>query len=268
MKTTIEFLPDSSQWASVQRGPFVMAAVTDSTDMNDLWADESRMAHVASDEMYPIDQAPKLIATNAESLLGQLKTNEKGNLVYTGEVHPAGYKNIELVPFYKVHGARYMIYWPVMDRESLDRTLEDIRKKEKALRELKARTIDQVATGEQQPEAEHNFQGSASRSGNNGGKFWRDALDWFSYDLKQGPVEEKVLRIQYFSGDAGRKFNIMVNGHLLETVELKPGKTPFYTVDYRIPASLLNGSGVLKLRFEADKGSVAGGIYHIRLMGK
>ncbi len=26
-------------------------------------------------------------------------------------IHPATFKNLELIPFYKLHDARYMIYW-------------------------------------------------------------------------------------------------------------------------------------------------------------
>jgi hypothetical protein len=35
MKTSIEYLPDGSQWASVVHGPIVLAAVTDSTILKD-----------------------------------------------------------------------------------------------------------------------------------------------------------------------------------------------------------------------------------------
>src|SRR5690606_36640851 len=126
MKVALERLPDESPWVSVLKGPLVMAAVTGKDDLDGLFANGERMAHVAEDEMYPVDEAPTLVAKNDAPILSNLSSNEKGNLVYKGDVHPASYEGFELVPFYKVHEARYMIYWPVLDADGLGQRLEEI----------------------------------------------------------------------------------------------------------------------------------------------
>ncbi|PTB91141.1 glycosyl hydrolase, partial [Marivirga lumbricoides] len=54
MDTRLEYLPDGSNWAAYMHGPILMASITDATDMDGLWADDSRMGHVADGDFYPI----------------------------------------------------------------------------------------------------------------------------------------------------------------------------------------------------------------------
>ena len=78
-----------------------------------------------------------------------------------------------------------------------------------------------------------------------------------------------MLRLEYFSGDAGRQFSVLLNGQLLTDVvlEAKP-EAGIYSVDYAIPQTLVQQSqnGRHQLKFVAKAGSVAGGIYGIRLL--
>lgn len=264
LQPRVEHLPDGSDWVSILKGPIVMAAVADSSDLQGIWADDSRMAHVADGPLYPLDQSPTIIAANDQEILSAIRQDNQGALLLN-TVEASSKKEAKLVPFYKVHEARYMIYWPVMSEEEYNRTLSDRRERELANEKLEELTVDQVATGEQQPEAEHNFKGAETNSGSNDGEFWRDAAGWFSYDLSNKGKAGKVLRITYFSGDSGRKFKIYLNGKLFQHVSLTDQKEAFYHVDYAIPAEYLQ-SEKLNVRFEAEKGSRAGGVYYIRLM--
>lgn len=269
MKLKLERLPDGSPWISILKGPLVMAAVTDSTDLDGLFADGERMAHVAAGDMYPIDEAPTLVAKNDAQILSNLSNDSDGTLTYQGAVHPATYEGFKLVPFYKVHEARYMLYWPVLDEEALDKRMAEIKEKEAVMLALEKRTVDHVAPGEQQPESEHNFKGEQTESGNYQGRFWRHAQGWFSYDLKNKNKEGKILRITYFGGDKDRNFDILLNNKLLNTVKLDGSKeNVFYDVDYEIPNEVLNDlpDNQMTLKFVAHEGSVAGGIYYIRLL--
>ncbi len=246
-----------------------MAAVTDSTDLDGLFANGERMAHVAAGGMYPIDEAPTLVAKNDAEILSNLSEGNDGTLTYQGTVHPAAYEGFNLVPFYKVHEARYMLYWPVLDEEGLDKRMAEIKEKEAAMLALEKRTVDHVAPGEQQPESEHNFKGEKTESGNYKGRFWRHAQGWFSYDLKNKNKEAKVLRITYSGEDRGRTFDILINGKLLANVQLEGvSDAEFFHVDYTLPKSVRKkaSSETLEVKFVAGDGSIAGGVYDVRLL--
>ncbi len=264
MHTTIEYLPDNSNYASVEYGPIVLSAKTDTTDLVGLYADDSRMGHIAQGPMRPLEEAPAIISETKD---------------FSEQVHPIankplhfwidveGDKKLELQPFFEVHDARYMVYWPVYTKEEYNSQMEKIKKEEEAVMALEKRTIDKVAPGEQQPESDHFFKGEHTNSGLNGDRFWRDATGWFSYILNDKKAEAKILRIEYFGGDAGRKFRIEMNGTLLAKVSLQPNSEGFYQVDYplyEIKSKI--SSGKIELKFVAEEGSVAGGIYGVRLM--
>ena len=270
MHTRPEYLPDHSTWASIIHGPIVLAAVTDTTDLTGLFADDSRMGHVANGPLYPIDKAPVIVSKDRDFAAAIRPKGDKP-LAFTmpGLIYPGEYDDLELVPFFGIHEARYMIYWPVITPDSLEKRTMAIREKEAQLLALEASTIDQVQIGEQQPEVEHNLRGEGTESGMHEGKRWRHAGNWFSYDLNNKNREGRILRITYYGLDAGREFDIMVNGMLLATVrnDGRNGNT-FFDVDYPITQTISDSqqNDMLNVKFVARKGSVAGGIYGISLL--
>ncbi len=269
-KNRVEKLPDQSNWVSFIHGPIVLAAVSDSTKLDGLWADDSRMGHVASGEFYPIDEAPMLV-TDSTNIQSYLKADPEKSLSFTISdlIHQKHYKNLKLVPFFSIHEARYIIYWPLYNTKELNSKLEEMKKAEEEFLALEALTIDQVAPGEQQPESDHNFKGEQTNSGTNKNKYWRDAKGWFSYDLRDKNKEASTLRITYFGQDGDREFTISLNDFVLDTVKLDGSKgDAFYDVDYKIPEQVFNKNyrGKLNLKFSAINEKTAGGIYYIRLL--
>ena len=184
-------------------------------------------------------------------------------------IYPEKYRNLELVPFSGIHEARYMIYWLVMTADSLESRNKALREKEDQLLAIESMTVDQVAPGEQQPEAEHNFKGENTESGVFQGKHWRHAKGWFSYDLNNTGREGCILRVTYYGLDRGRNFDILVNDQVIATVKLDGSHgNAFFEKEYTIPQDILDGNqnDVLNVKFKAHKGSVAGGIYYLRLI--
>ena len=270
MHTKIEYLPDGLPWASIVHGPVVLGAATDTTDLIGIWADDSRMGHVANGPLYPIENAPMIISEDKEFSDQIIPVKDKP-LTFTinGIIYPDQYKNIELVPFFSIHEARYVVYWPVTNAEGLERKKQKIQEKEKEMLELEKITIDQVETGEQQPEVEHNFKGENTESGIFEGKHWRHARGWFSYDLDDKNQEGKFLLITYSAFDKGRTFDIIINANIIETIKLEGSETKkFYSVQYNIPENIaeLSKNGKMNVKFVAHDNSIAGGIYHIRLL--
>ncbi|MGQ1890937.1 beta-L-arabinofuranosidase domain-containing protein [Thermophagus sp. OGC60D27] len=270
MHTYGKFLPDGNQYLSLMHGPFVLAAATDTTDLDGLIADDSRMGHVAHGPLYSLDEAPMLqIDGNGwEKLVRPLK-NQVMSFKANDLIVPDKYDDLVLKPFFMVHDARYIVYWRVGTKEEIDDIRIAIEKRENELLLLEKRTIDEVAPGEQQPETEHNFKGEKTESGVFQNRHWRHASQWFSYDLNDADREAQSLRVTYWGKDTGRNFDILINGEKIASVVLDGSLGDgFVDVDYTIPDALTdkNSNGIITVRFQADEGSVAGGIYYVRLM--
>lgn len=113
MGLSTEALPDSSGYVAFLHGPIVLAAKTGTSDLDNLIGDSDQFGgYRARGKMYPLDSAPVLIA-NDPDLTKYLKPVNGKDQTFTapGLINPASYKNLELIPFYKLHDARYMIYW-------------------------------------------------------------------------------------------------------------------------------------------------------------
>lgn len=270
METKAEPLPDHSPWVSFVHGPVVLAAVTGDANMPGLIADGTRMGHIANGPLYSLEDAPTILSAqnkfkpSLERVPGKPLAFRASNLIYQEK-----YKNLELVPFFQVHDSRYMLYWPVNTAEKIKASQELLRQQESMKLSLEAATIDQVAPGEQQPESDHNFQSEKSENGVFKDRHWRHAQGWFSYDLKNPDKAARKLRITYYGGDNGRNFDIYMNDFLLQTVKLDgAGGDKFIDVDYTLPQELVNkfSGKPLKVKFVAHPGSIAGGVYYVRLL--
>jgi hypothetical protein len=174
----------------------------------------------------------------------------------------------EFIPFFRLHDSRYMMYWQQSTPAEYARMKLESAAQESERLALDAQTIDQVAPGEQQPEVDHGFTGEGADAGLNNGRHWRHASKWFSYQLNDPKKEAKTLRLTFARGDAGRKFDIVVDGQRIAEVELPAGEAQeFYTRDYALPPALVQGAnGRLEVKFVAKEGSMAGGLYGLRLL--
>ena len=113
MELSTEALPDSSNYVAFLHGPIVLAAKTDTTDLDNLLADADQFGgYRARGKLYSLDLAPVLVSNNAD-LTTYLKPVEgmPQTFVAPDLINPAQFKDLELIPFYKLHDARYMIYW-------------------------------------------------------------------------------------------------------------------------------------------------------------
>jgi len=185
-----------------------------------------------------------------------------------GGVRPEKFADLRLVPFHRVHDARYMLYWRVVTPDDYETVLEENRRSEAERMALDRLTIDRVAPGEQQSEIEHGFRGEATSTG-----IWRDrrfrhAEGWFSYALEAKDNRDVRLRLAYFGSDR-RHFDVLVNDVLLAEVRLDaPEPDQFIERDYPIPRRVLEAAGgePITVTFKAKPGSMAGGIFGVRLL--
>jgi DUF1680 family protein len=271
MQTKTELLPDGSNYEAVVHGPIVLAAKLNQNDLTRLLADDSRMGHSAPGKQYPLQEMPMFVSntTNDASLIkpiaGQPLTYSVSGLVY-----PAKYNNLKLIPFYKLHDSRYVLYFQKETPQTVIPIQQKLAESEAAAAKLRAMTVDLVMAGEQQPESDHFIDSDNSSTGLNRGMHYRNAKGWFSYNLIDKNKEAVALRVKYFGRDRNKQFNILINEKPLAKVVLDGNKgNDFYTVDYPITEDIVKSSnGTLKVKFAADAGSTTGDIYEVRLMRK
>ncbi len=268
MRSHLEALPDGSPYAAFVHGPIVLAAATDRTDLTGLVAGDARMGHVADGPFRPLAQAPMLVGTS-ESLVSSLTRKPTADLRFTTPaIEPPPTEGIpDLIPFFRVHDARYMLYWRVVSPEALDSVRAGVAAEEASRLALARRTLDQVTPGEQQPEVEHGYEGSGSGTGVHQGRSWRDASERFSYRLKARPGAKVGLRFTTYGGERGRQMVVQVNGTTLARVSPR-GEKPDTFVDHEHP--LPDGSAgdeTVTVTFSsAAKGTRTPRIYDVRLV--
>ncbi|WBS00954.1 glycoside hydrolase family 127 protein [Pseudoduganella sp. SL102] len=272
MTTRLEQMPDKSNWYAVLHGPIVLAAKTAPIldekfrdEKLNVLADDSRMGHIAKGEICPLGAAPMLVS-DAKDFTSKIKPVKGQPLTFTAPDLIRGQGNaaqLKLVPFFRLHDARYTMYWQRSTPSGYAALQEQTAQEEKERLALNARTIDQVAPGEQQPESDHGFMGEGADAGIHGGRHWRHATGWFSYVLNNPKGEAKILRLTFASADAGRRFDIVVGGKPLAALELKREDSEFYHRDFALPEGL--GKKV-EVKFVAQRGSIAGGLYGLRLL--
>ena len=270
MHSELEKMPDGSNYYAILHGPILLAAKTQpfANEQLNYFADDSRMGHIASGPMCPLEAAPFLLG-NSNEFIQQLKPVAGKPLTFnaSGLINGEQLQNIELIPFFRLHEARYAIYWPYTAAADIAQARAQTAAAEKERIELQTKTIDQVAPGEQQPESDHFYQGEQSEAGLYNGRHWRHSSAWFSYELTDKKKEAKTLQITYAGIDAGRAFEIHLNDVVIAKVEATGNAQEFFTVDYVIPPALVKkAKGKYTLKFVAAPGSVAGGIYGVRLL--
>ena len=269
MHNKTEQLPDHSAWVSFLRGPIVLAAVTGTTDLVGLRADGSRMGHIANGPIYPIEEAPMLVS-NSTDLAQSLKEENGKPFTYSASdiIFQDNYKDLKLVPFFQIHDARYMLYWPYTTKEKLPALQASIKEREAAKMKLEAATVDMITAGEQQPENDHNFKGEQTDTGIYKERHYRNGTGFFSYEMKNPKSEARKLSFTYFGSDKNRNFEVYINSVLVTSIALDgKGENQFVEKIIDIPAEVLKANPkLLEVKFKAKQNSSITGIYEVRLM--
>jgi len=269
MHTRVERLPDGSDWVAILYGPIVLAKPDSTDNMDGLFADDGRMAHVAHGPMIPLDKVPALLTTEEELLKHVVPDRSAGPLHFRimDVIEPAEPKGLPLVPFFRLHERRYHMYWQLTTAEQIAEKKEKLAAEERARAAREAATLDSIAVGEQQSEVEHDLKGEGMASGIHNGRRWRHGA-WIQYTLDPRGAREVILAVTYSGDDRGREFDISVNGMVIATQKLT-GENPNHFIEkrYPIPSDILQaaGKGRLTVRFTVKRW-LAGGLYDVRLL--
>jgi hypothetical protein len=274
MHHSIEHMPNVSEYIAIMYGPILLGAKTGTEDLARLVADDSRWGHIAGGKKLPIDKAPIIIEDNINTLASKLKPVAGKPLTFTASnlklVNPV---SIVLEPFFKIHDARYMMYWMALNNKQYKSYLDSISVLEKEKLTLQKRTIDFVAPGEQQPEVDHSMERQNSNTGNNLDEFWRDARTggFFSYKMATNDETGLSLVVRYWGAETGnRKFDIYIDDEKLVTEDIggKWNQRKFQDVEYKIPDAMVKGKKTVRVKFQPLPGNTAGGVYYVRILRK
>ncbi len=267
MRTALEPLPGDTTYAALVHGPIVLAAKTGTENVDGLIAGDTRFGHIAPGPYLPLAEAPMLVgdlprlAEHVRRLPGETLRFSAAEII-----EPAGSRDLELIPFFRVHDARYMTYWRVATPGERAQVVDELAAAERETMDLAARTVDQITPGEQQPEVEHDYAGEDSRTGTHLGRSWRETGAWFSYRLRTESNPNLRLRLTYDGGERDRGFDVLVNDQVVGTVKLA-GQSPdrFVDVEFALPAATAAGQSTT-ITVRAHAGRRSGTIFDLRLL--
>lgn len=265
MEVKAERLPDNPNAVAFKYGPVVLSAGLGTEKM-------VSAGHMASAKAtIPEGVLIKDYILIKEKSIDEWIANIKSNLVQKPGKVEFTLKNtdednrLKFTPHYRRYTDRYGIYFVLSAIDSPE-FQEGIKNSKNAAKKLEA-TIDEIQITNDQHELVHNLQGNSS-GGSFGGYNYRhvhgktDGQGWFSYDLSINPTATNYISTKYYSGDAGRTFNVYVDNRLLveETIQAK-NPTGFYEVRYKIPKDLLNGKTKITVKFSNRGNSYVGGVF-------
>jgi DUF1680 family protein len=273
MQNTIEHLPHLPAYIAILHGPILLGAKTGTENLNGIVADDSRWGHIANGERLPLDKAPILVEDDQTRITQLIPVKDKPLIFTFPSVKMINSSNLVLEPFYKIHDARYMIYWMALSTKQYQSYLDSIALVEKKKLALQKRTLDFVAPGEQQPEVDHAMQKENSTTGNHLNEFWRDAKGggYFSYNLTTGGETGLSLMVRYWGSEWGsRKFDIYIDDQKLITEDNtgRWNQSNFIDTEYPIPDAMTKGKKNVRVKFQTLPQNTAGSVYYVRLLRK
>ncbi|MDH6307945.1 DUF1680 family protein [Dysgonomonas sp. PFB1-18] len=265
MHIAAEQLPDKSNYYSFRYGPVVLAAKTGTEDMIGLFADDSRGGHIAHGRQIPMKEMP-IIVSNPEDIASLLKpVNGKSLTFHLNNLYTDKYKDgLELIPFFRLHDSRYVIYWPQATQEGVKKLQEQIAEEEQERIKLDAITIDKVVCGEQQPESDHFIQSEKSYTGFEEDVHWREARGWFSYQMKNKDKNAKYLMLKVFNNKNFSNFDVYVNDQKVADFDLIEVSKSFAHLYFNIPADVKETEFVVKIQARSD--AVTPRIVEVRIL--
>ncbi|MBV9848410.1 MAG: glycoside hydrolase family 127 protein [Armatimonadetes bacterium] len=263
MRLRAEPLPHSADYAAFLYGPILLAGPLGTeglTRSNFYGGGNFDTPGQLAQKALPISRFPVLVGTPQQAVhqIGRV-AGQPLTFRTRGLARP---EDVTLIPFYQLHFQRYAIYWPIQSQATYAQEQRDAKA-------LEARTVDRVRVGEPDSETAHHLVADRSNVGGAGEPFthWRDAQGSFRYDLKVLPDQPLSLRCVYWGSDAGRAFDISVDGTVIATEHLT-GRRPdqYLPVTYPIPEALTRGKQQVTVRFAPKPGSTAGGVFDCRIV--
>jgi len=247
MELYTESMPDNPNRIAFKYGPLVLAGL------------------LGKERPDPVYGTPVLLTSNRNVNEWVRSTSVPLQFEMKGVGKPF---DVKLKPFYQTYDQYYSVYWDYFTPDDWAKLQADYEAEKKRQKEIEERTIDNFRIGEMQPERDHNLKASERSYVDDAlGRKGREARanNYFSFDMKVEQGAATILLLTYIGDDKDRKFDILVDGIKIQTIEWKGGKTgKFYDFEYPIPAELLKDKSKITVRIEANYGKTAGRVFGAR----
>lgn len=261
----LEPLPDNPDRAAILWGPLVLAG-----DLGPMPERRRRgESGAAAAPAAPRPTTPVLV-TPETKVASWLRAAEEGPVIFRTDGVGRD-RDVELVPFYRLHRRTYTVYWDILTPEKWEERAAALKAAEEARRKLEAATVAFAQPGQMQTERDFNMQSGDSSPVQLGGRYGRRAADWFSFDLPVDPSAPLGLIVTYNREErADRAFAVMVEGLKLGEQRISrrspQEKEEFFDVVYPIPAEAVAGKRKVTVRFEGLEGRETGAVYGLRVV--
>lgn len=276
MHIAVEPLVNVPDYVSIVYGPMVLGARTGTESLTGLVADEGSSGQHPNGPLLDLTQAP-IIAVRADTIAKRLVPVPGKPLTFKAPLLFYAKKDTSLVlePFYKIHDARYMMYWMLLTNQ---KTLDSLAAIQQAQMLLSGRTVDKVEPGQQQPEVDHKMVQTGTTSGTSQGESYRDGGSCtggsgasLGYEMSTGGESDLSLMVRYWGNETSctRTFDIIIGGQKLATENIvgKWNKNAFVDVEYPIPNTLVASGPTATVKFQTSTGMI-GGIFGVWILRK
>lgn len=270
MHNSVEQVPNVPKYIAFLHGPILLGAETGTQDLKGLIADDSRFGQYPGGERLALNKAPILVEDDMQNIANKLKPVKGMPLNFKLNIDMQNPIESNLKPFYKIHDARYMMYWLSLTNSGYKSYVDSLATIENEKLDIEKRTVDYVGTGEQQPESDHYMESIKSNSGNSQDEFWRAARDegYFSYLMSTKFATNLSLIVRYWGFYWGtKKFDIYIDDKKLASVDTSNHSniSQFIETSYVIPDSMVKGKEKIRVRFQAEPQSSTSEVYYVRL---
>lgn len=303
MKIRLEECPNYTDYVAFKVGPLLLAARTTAQNESEAhltglpyeklqneYADNGRMSHSPGSKgsKKSLNIAPMFVG-DRQALLASIKPKLPARHLYTikpTDTKQSKWPELTLEPFYGIHHARYSCYWYAQTEEEFAKS--PMVQAELKAAALDARTIDFVATGEQQSEAGHLMVASTgcTRGGFNSESCrevpTNNEVTYTFTNMRQNnqaplPTKNVGVMFRFVNNDGGRRCSIYIDDMPLtenftcprnhETID----ENNFMNITFPIPESMLvdekgKAKESLRVTMKATDRGLAPSIFYLRLV--
>ena len=290
MSLRYEECPNYTDYIAFKYGPILLAAKTTASseeeaeetgleyeELENEYAGDGRMDHAPGSmaTMKSLSTAPMLIGER-DTVLNRITMLSADDLTFSIECED---QTLTLQPFYEIHHSRYSCYFYQQTEEGY--ATSDMAIADSIQLALENRTIDFVATGEQQSEVGHEASySSGSSSGSHDGETYRDAPanGYIQYVLQNpdGLTENLAICCRFTTDDAGRMGYLYVDDQKIANITIPSSHddaddSGFYNEEYGIPTDLMydddgNAKTSITVKLVGSSSTYCPGLYYIRLV--
>lgn len=271
-------MPDKPNLIAFKYGPIVLSAKLttnniEASNPNGILVRVGTFDPKAQTVITTQNMSPDEWLTNLNENMVRMEDGENGEIQFALKNVDSESETLVYSPHYMRYKERYGIYM-YMEEPDSQASQDRILANKQVIRDQEM-SIDYLDSFDaNNSEAAKNQQGENTQVGSHLGKTYRDGKKdgWFSYDMKiDQNAEHNYLNCVFFSGDRGRKFDIMVDGIVLDgpyDYSDAPSANEFYTHTVEIPKELIDNAkdGKVTVRFQSrpEYNSFVGGLFGIR----